>query len=119
MTITHVSTKTELDALYNQSAFTIEGLLADNENLSALEEWLREHNALTHDNHTFHIVTGRLMNRAYNLTGNNAYPDDCTIVSVTGIDLLKLVIPRFEVGGRWFDDIVDNNLSREEDQHDI
>lgn len=116
MNIIHVSTKTELDTLYNQSAFTMEGLVADNENLSALEEWLREHNALTNDNHVFHIITGRLMNRTYGLTGNNAYPDDCTIVSVTGIDLLKLVIPRFEVGGRWFDDIVDNNLSREEEQ---
>lgn len=114
MNIVHVSTKTELDALYNQSAFTMEGLVADNENLSLLEEWLREHNALTNDNHTFHIIAGRLMNRTYNLTGTNAYPDDCTIVSVTGIDLTKLIIPRFEIGGRWFDDIVDNNIMREQ-----
>ncbi len=113
MTITHVSTKTELDALYEQSAFTIEGLIADNESLSELDKWLHEHNAIINDNYTFHIITGRLMNHTYGLTKRNAYPDDCTIVAVTGIDLLRLVFARFEVDGHWFDDIVDNNAERE------
>jgi hypothetical protein len=27
---------------------------------------------------------------------------------------MAIVIPRFEVGGRWFDDVVDNNRMREE-----
>ena len=29
-------------------------------------------------------------------------------------DPTKIAIPRFQVGGRWFDDIVDNNRRREE-----
>lgn len=55
------------------------------------------------------------MNANYGLTKDNAYPSDTTIISVTGINIDKIVLKRFEVGGRWFDDIVDNNLSREMD----
>ena len=53
------------------------------------------------------------MNEQYGLSGSNAYPEDCTIVSVTDINQMAITIPRFEVGGRWFDDIVDNNTRRE------
>lgn len=28
---------------------------------------------------------------------------------------MRLAIPRFEVGGRWFDDVVDNNARREKE----
>ena len=53
------------------------------------------------------------MNDTYGLTGRNAYSDDLSIVSVTDINQMKVTLPRFEVGGRWFDDIVDNNAMRE------
>ena len=49
------------------------------------------------------------MNDKYNLTDNNAYKEDLTIVSVIDINPLKIALKRFSVGGRWFDDIVDNN----------
>ena len=29
---------------------------------------------------------------------------------------MRIVIPRLEIGGRWFDDIVDNNIWREEEK---
>lgn len=111
----YVTTKKELDALYNQSALTWEGMSTDEENLNAIENWLREYKAIP-DNiePTVHIISGDLMNAVYDLTGSNAYPDDLTIISVTGIDQMKIAIPRFQVGGRWFDDIVDNNVRREE-----
>ena len=51
-----------------------------------------------------------------NLKGSNAYKDELTIVSVKLSDLSNvnaIVIPRFEIGGRWFDDIVDNNARRQ------
>ena len=113
MNIINVTTKEQLNKLYNQSALTWEGLSADEENLNAVKEWLEEHGALTSVEPTFHIITGEFMNEQYGLSGDNAYPKDCTIVSVTDIDQMKIVIPRFEVGGRWFDDIVDNNVRRE------
>lgn len=109
----YVSTKAQLDNLYNQSALTWEGLTSDEENLNAVKEWLKEHGTLLKDTEpTFHIITGDLMNVIYDLAGSNAYADDLTIVSVTDINQMAITIPRFEVGGRWFDDIVDNNAMR-------
>ena len=111
----YVTTKKELDALYNESALTWEGLLADDENLNAVENWLEEHNAIPDNTEpTAHIIKGELMNKVYGLKGSNAYPDDLTILSITGINQMKVAIPRLQVGGRWFDDIVDNNTRREE-----
>ena len=113
MNIVNVSTKEQLDNLYNQSALTWEGLTTDEGNLSAVKEWLNEHGAILENTEpTFHIITGQLMNDTYNLIGSNAYPEDLSIVSVTDINQMKVAIPRFEVGGRWFDDIVDNNARR-------
>ena len=114
MNIINVTTKEQLDALYNESALTWEGLTHDEENLNAVKNWLDVHGAIPENTEpTFHIITGDLMNITYGLTGDNAYDDDLSIVSVTDIDQMKIVIPRFEVGGRWFDDVVDNNVSRE------
>lgn len=108
--------KEELDALYNQSALTFEGMNISNENLSDIIEWLKSHNAITNEEPMFHVTKGRLMNKVYKLTGNNRYPDDLNILSITNIIQSKIVVPRFEVGGRWFDDIVDNNAEREKEK---
>ena len=114
MNIINVTTKEQLNKLYNQSALTWEGLSSDEENLNAVKDWLKEHKAFLHDNEpTFHIISGGLMNEQYGLSGDNTYPKDLTFVSVTDINQMAITIPRFEVGGRWFDDIVDNNLRRE------
>lgn len=114
MKIINVSTKEQLDELYNESALTWEGLSSDEGNLNAVENWLNQHGAITEGKEpTFHIITGELMNTTYGLTGDNAYSKDLTLVSVTNIDQMKVVFPRFEVGGRWFDDVVDNNVRRE------
>lgn len=114
MIINNVADKTELDSLYNQSALTWEGLSEDKENLNQVEEWLIENGSIK-EKIEFHIIRGDIMNANYGLTKDNAYPSDTTIISVTGINIDKIVLKRFEVGGRWFDDIVDNNLSREMD----
>lgn len=52
------------------------------------------------------------MNDFYTLSGKNAYPDDLNIVVIKLSNLVnpnKLITKRFEFGGKWFDDIVDNN----------
>ena len=115
MNIINVTTRKQLDALYNQSALTWEGLSADEENLNAVRNWLEEHGALTNVEPDFHIISGEFMNEQYGLSGSNAYAEDLTLVSVTDINQMAIVIPRFEVGGRWFDDIVDNNRMREKE----
>lgn len=109
-----VTTKEQLDELYNQSAFTIEGLDISDSNLTDLKAFIEKHEAWT-DKAEFWIIKGKVMNKEYHLTGTNAYPDDCNIVAVPGIDLMKMVFPRFKIGGRWFDDIVANNAAREEE----
>ena len=115
MNITSVTTKEQLDALYNQSALTWEGLDSSEENLNAVNAWLRENKAIIDGTEPkFHVIKGKLMNDTYGLTGDNAYHEDLNLVSVTDINQVPITFPRFEVGGRWFDDIVDNNIRRQE-----
>lgn len=117
MKIINVTSKEQLDELYNQSALTWEGLCSDEQNLADVERWLKEHDALIADTEvTAHIITGKLMNDTYSLTGSNAYPDDLTIIAIMDIYYAKIAIPRLSVGGRWFDDIIDNNARRESEK---
>ena len=114
-----VTDRKTLDELYNESAFTIEGLSSDDESLGQLAEWVKNLTAFKRED--FYIIEGRTMNREYNLTGTNAYPEtNCTLVCIKLSDLekpLALTLPRFEIGGRWFDDVVDNNARREAEKN--
>lgn len=111
--IKKIKSKKEIDALSNVSAFTFTGLDTSKESLKQAVNWLNGHNALTEENLVFYVILGKLMNREFGLTGNNKYPDDLSIVSVTGIDITNIILARFEVGGRWLDDIIANDLERE------
>ena len=108
-TIENVTTKEQLNKLYNNSAFTIEGLAE--ESILYLLNWLKEKTTFKTENPVVYLTKGYVMNLAYDLTGNKAYSDDLNIVSVIDIDLIKVALKRFSVGGRWFDDIVDNNIA--------
>lgn len=108
-TIEYVTTKGQLDNLYNHSAFTIEGLAEDS--IPDLIKWLEDNKALTNENPIVYVTKGKVMNTEYGLMGNNAYNDDLTIVSVVNINQMIIALKRFSVGGRWFDDIVDNNAN--------
>jgi hypothetical protein len=111
-TIENVATKEQLDKLYNNSAFTIEGLAE--ESIGDLMKWLEENTDFTTDKPIVYVTKGKVMNDMYGLCGNNAYSDDLTIVSIIDINQMKIALKRFSVGGRWFDDVVDNNVAREE-----
>lgn len=114
MEIITVTSREVLDELYKESALTIEGL--DLNTLTDFKDWIVDTTKKDMINERFYIIKGRVMNEVYILTGNNAYPDDLNIVSVKLSDISdwqKLVIPRFQIHGRWFDDIVDNNAMRE------
>lgn len=102
-----------LDQFYKDWSLTIEGL--STEHLDSYEKVLKDLAGLK-DGFAFYKVTGKAMNEKYGLTGDNAYKDDLTIVVVLLEDLvepMKIVIPRFDWGGRWFTDIVDNNARRQ------
>lgn len=108
-TIENVTTKEQLNKLYGNSAFTIEGLAEDS--IPDLIKWLEENTVFTTENPIVYVTKGKVMNVEYNLVGDNAYLEDLTIVSVIDIDQLRIALKRFSIGGRWFDDIVDNNAS--------
>lgn len=115
MNIVKVTTKEQLDELYHDSALSWEGI--SEESFPRIFDWVKDHTTLK--NETLHVIKGSLMNSIYNLTGDNAYNSDLNIVSIKLSDIddwQKLIIPRFQVGGRWFDDIVDNNARRESDK---
>lgn len=109
---------TTSDALINlakESAFTIEGAGGD------LLEWCVGINELLGKENigqvkTFYTFKGKLMNETYNLTNSNAYKDDLTFFcfKLDGLNIGKLAMFKMRFGGRWLDDIVDNNNIREE-----
>lgn len=113
--IKEVTTKEKLDELYNSSALTFTGIIADDENLNKIVEWIKMYSEIS-EPLPIHIIKGKVMNENYGLTGDNAYNDELTLVSIKTDDIKqvnRIVIPRFEVGGKWFDDIVNNNATVE------
>ena len=103
----------DLDALRDDSALTIEGLAESS--IPDLVNWIERYTKLRKDCFVYKI-SGETLNTYCGNTGNNRYPDDLTIVAVklsNMEDCSTIFIPRFEFGGRWFDDIVANNRRRE------
>ena len=111
-----VTTKEQLDALYEDWSLTIEGLHPDEKNLKEFIDWVKELTPLKRED--VYTIEGAVMNREYGLTGTNAYPDTgCTLVCVKLADMehpRRVAIPRFQIGGRWFYEIVENTRAREE-----
>lgn len=123
MNIIKVTEKEQLDMLYNGSACTLEGLAESSirDMLEAMLDrgFIKDGNL----NVDVYSIKGCVMNDMYGLTGDNAYQDDLHIVCVP-LDFMKnidkfAVTMRIEYGYRWFDDIVDNNARREEEQANV
>ena len=108
--IERVTTRAQLDKLYENWAFTIEGLVE--EAIPDLMNWLKNNTTFKTDKPIVYVTTGAVMNKEYSLTGDNAYSDEVNIVSVIDIDLMEVALKRFQIGGRWFTDIVNNNMRR-------
>lgn len=105
----------KIKELVNNSAFTWEGMSADNDNLKAIVEDLKANTNIILPVH-FYVFDGRTMNRMYGLTENNAYPDNLTFISIdldNWSKLGNLPFYKMQVGARWLDDIVDNNMVRQ------
>ena len=110
-----VTTREEIENL--GSALTIEGLAE--ESIPDLVNWVKEHTPLI--NEIVYIIKGKTMNDVYHLTENNAYPDDCNIVAIDLNDMkdyVAVVFPRLQIGARWLDDIISNNIRRENERRD-
>lgn len=113
------STEKDLEDLYNDNSLTIEGLREDSihDFVDDFEFLMREEISCL----DVYVTKGALMNRTYGLTGTNAYPDDLSIVSIKLENFREgalghVAMKRFSCGGRWFNDIVDNNARREREK---
>ena len=111
----HIFSAEDLKALYDDSALTMTGL-----NLDSIKDfvgWVEGYTKLLR--RRVYVVSGKVMNTYCGNTGDNAYAYDLNLVAIKLSDIAdytKIVLPRFQVGGRWFDDIVDNNRRREEEK---
>ena len=110
-----IDSKEKLDELYKGSALTFTGVDDSEESINAMIKWLKQYTDVS-DPFTINVIKGETMNREYGLTGNNSYPNDLNFISIKLEDIKevnKIVLTRLQVGGRWFDDIVDNNRVRQ------
>ena len=101
-----------LKKLVDCSALTIEGLAT--ESIKDFAAWIEKYTPLKRK--VVYVTKGSLANHEWHLSGNNAYNPNLNIVSVKLDDMKdfnKIVMPRFEIGARWMDDIYDNNVRRE------
>lgn len=101
-----------LEELVDGSALTVEGLAEPS--IDGFLDWVEKTAGLK--TRRAYVTKGSLANSEWGLTGDNAYRDDLNIVSVKLDDMEdwnKVIVPRMQVGGRWMDDIHDNNVRRE------
>lgn len=113
-----MSTSELFEMAYNGSYYTITGCGG------SLQEWKDGYNGLLNERGigtpaAWYQFTGRDMNEHYSLTGKNRYPDDLQFLCfpLDGLAVAKLAFFKLIAGDRWFDDIVDNNRRREEENN--
>lgn len=98
-----------LNELYEDWAFTLEGLRPDYG--EKLFNWIEQYTPVKQ--RRLYVISGSYMNKAYGFTGENAYDSDTTICCVKLADIENadvIAIPRREIGGRWYTDVVDNKV---------
>lgn len=111
-----VKTERVFNELYNDNAFTFVGLSLTDDLLEMLNNVFEENDLLAKPIENLYVLKGEYINNLLNLTGDNRYPDDLTIISIkldNFKNIGKLAIFKLKIGARWFNDIVDNNLRRE------
>lgn len=104
MEINDYHNKYILKKLCDVSAMTWEGLLLDEKSANLIQQECGTDKSL------LYVIKGKEMNEVLGLKGDNAYPNDLNIVSIYPSKEGLLAI---QVGARWLDDIVANNLARE------
>lgn len=109
MEIIEVTTKDQLDKLYKGSALTFEGVIPSE--APKYRDYFKNLTNIDESKPCYHIK-GKVMNEVYGLTGSKAYNDELNIICFpldTFENVGKIIIARFQIRGRWFDDVVDNN----------
>lgn len=106
------SDKSTFDRLYKNEALTAEGMkIVDKSDLEMVNKWFRTNSKCSANNVDIYVIKGKAMNDFYHLTGDNAYPDDLTIVCIDWLN--SNVTSPYKGKWRFFSDVVDNNAKRE------
>lgn len=110
-----LETTDKFDDFYKGSALTIAGMLPEEAQLYV--DYFKENDVDVDEAIDGYIYTGKQINEKYHLTGENAYPVDIHFLTIplkafkTNVALLRMGI-----GGRWFDDIIDNKVRTEHEK---
>lgn len=84
-------------------------------NLHSFAKWIKNLSEVSNPLNMY-IIKGKQINEQYGLSGKNKYQDEFRIVCVDLEDIKqvhKIIMPRFAINGRWFNDVVDNDVYRE------
>ena len=105
--------KEMLNEFCEHSMFTFEGIDIESKqgrkSIKELEKLLRSSGYNEKDFIAF-WMKGSVMNKHYGLTGRNAYNEDLTFLVIPNY---YNVLMKVKLGARWFDDIVSNNVIRQ------
>lgn len=128
MKINNLNTKKDSNEIYYSRAktkkqidnipgnmLTIEGVKIENDADRLMFKNFLERKGIDTKNLNIITVLGADMNKAYNLTGDNAYKDNFHIQVFDGLDTKDPNVSSTlkSMGCRWMEDIVNNNVDRE------
>ena len=106
-----------LNDAYNHSYYTILGAGGD------LKEWVDGYERLMEKEGigkpvAWYTCKGREINERFGFVGDNAFQNDltCLFFPLDELHVGKLAMFKLRMGDRWFDDIVQNTLSRQNEE---
>lgn len=110
MKIKTIRTKCDITKMSKDNNLTIEGCSLINENYEFLQSWLKMIRANKERITFLYNIKGRTMNRLYHLKGDMKYPNELNIICIDNrfYDREKIGSTRFDIGARWFNDIIEN-----------
>lgn len=109
--------KVNLADAYNGSYYTILGAGGDlQEWVDGYEKWLEEKGIGKPK--AWFTCKGKDINEGFGLIGSNAFKDDltCLFFPLDELNIGGLAMFKLAHGDRWFDDIIDNSLEREQEE---
>ena len=115
-----IYTEKQLKEVYEHSQSTIIGAGSNVEEtkewIEGISKWMKENDFGEMTNIV--IFKGKEVNNIWKLEGDNRFPDDLTFLSWSndGIkNMNRYCLARFNLGIRWFDDIIDNSIRHQEE----
>ena len=107
-------TRKQIDSIPGNT-LTIEGVNIEKDSDRLMFKNFLERKGINTKDLNIITVLGSDMNKAYNLTGNNAYQDNFHIQAFDGLNTKdpNVSVTLRSMGCRWMEDIIDNNVARE------